>query len=283
MSSHTSLTLRKIKNKSFFILILALTLLGMIPLFLIFSFIFKQGFPLISWEFLSTPALNSQGQSGGIWNAIAGTLIIIGIATLIAVPQGILIGTYLAEYSNTKLAKFTGLMVDILQGIPSIVIGVICWAFIVKPMESFSALSASIALALIMTPLIVKSTEETLKLLPLGLKFGSLALGAPYWKTIIKVVLPAGISGISNGVLLAIARVTGETAPLLFTALGSRFTQYSLFKEIEALPLLVYNYARDPDTQIQGQAWGAALVLLSLVLGLNLISKFLIRKWKWNQ
>jgi phosphate transport system permease protein len=273
---------RQRSNLVFRTLVFIFCLMGLLPLFMIFSFIFKQGITQINWEFISSPAMG-EGDSRGIYHSIVGTFIIISVATLMSVPFSIGVGTYLAENKKTTLAKWTRLSIDILQGIPSIVIGILCWALLVKTAQSFSALSASVALGIMMIPLVAKSTEETIRLLPSNLKHGSLALGAPYWKSMIYVVLPAGSSGIVNGVLLAVARITGETAPLLFTALGSNFTQYSLFGEMSALPLTVYNYARDPDPAIQQQAWGAALVLLSMVLISNLSAKILIRKWKWRR
>ncbi len=273
---------RQRKNFIFKVAVIALCFLARLPLFFIFAFIFKQGISSISWDFISTPAVSDNGVKGGIFNAIVGTITIVGIATLIAVPFGVLIGVFLSEYKTSRMAKLTGLCVEILHSIPSIVVGIACWAWIVKTSGQFSALSGGIALAIMMLSVLIRSTEETLKLLPISLKEGSLALGAPYWKTIILVILPAGMSGIVNGILLSVARVTGETAPLLFTALGSRFTNYNIFKEMEALPLMIYNYARDPDELIQSQAWGAAFVLLVMILAMNLFSKFLARKWKWQ-
>jgi phosphate transport system permease protein len=273
---------RERKNFIFKAMVALFCSIAMLPLFFIFGFIFKQGISAISWDFVMTPAVSDTGIEGGIFNAIIGTVIIVGLAALISIPFGVLLGAFLSEYKHSKLAKFTGLAVEILHGIPSIVVGIVCWAWIVNTTGQFSALSGSLALGMMMLPVLIRSTEETLKLLPSSLKEGSLALGAPYWKTILLVVLPAGLSGIVNGVLLAIARVTGETAPLLFTALGSRFTNYSIFKEMEALPLLIYNYARDPDESFHTQAWGAAFVLLIMILGMNIFSKFLTRKWKWN-
>lgn len=273
---------RERKNAIFKTVVILLCIMAMLPLFFIFGFIFKQGISAISWDFISTPAVSDTGIKGGVYNAIVGTTIVVGLAALISIPFGVLLGTFLSEYKHSKLAKFTGLAVEILHGIPSIVVGIVCWSWIVRTTGSFSALSGGIALGIMMLPVLIRSTEETLKLLPSSLKEGSLALGAPYWKTIVLVVLPAGVSGIVNGILLSIARVTGETAPLLFTALGSRFTNYSIFKEMEALPLLIYNYARDPDESLHVQAWGAAFVLLVMILGMNLFSKFLARKWKWQ-
>ena len=172
------------------------------------------------------------------------------------------------------------LCVEVLQGIPSIVIGIIAYIWVVKPMGTFSALSGGAALAIMMLPVIVRSTEETLNLIPDTLREASLSLGVPYYSTVLKVVLPAGISGILTGILLSVARIAGETAPLLFTAFGSPFMNYNLLKPINSLPLLIFNYATSPYPEWHSLAWGASLVLVTFVLAANIISKMFSRKWK---
>ena len=167
-----------------------------------------------------------------------------------------------------------------LQGITSIFIGIIVYAWIVVPMKSPSALSGGVALGIMMLPVIIRSTEETLKLIPDSLREASLALGVPYFRTILKVILPAGISGIATGILLSVARIAGETAPLLFTAFGSNFMNANILKPIASIPLVIFNYATSPYNELISFAWGASFVLAVLVLGLNLIAKLVARKWK---
>ncbi|MBC7189484.1 phosphate ABC transporter permease PstA, partial [Candidatus Aerophobetes bacterium] len=197
-----------------------------------------------------------------------------------AVPLGVLAGIYLSEHKKGKLSYLARLCVEILQGIPSIVIGIIAYLWIVVPMRTFSALSGGIALGIMMLPVIVRTTEETLKMIPDTLKEASLALGVPYARTITKVIVPAGLSGIITGVLISIARIAGETAPLLFTAFGNPFMNLNIFKPVNSLPLLIFNYATSPYTEWHKVAWGASFVLVVIVLSLNLITKMVARKWK---
>ena len=252
----------------------------MLPMILILFFIAKNGIAAIDWNFLTRLPAPVGETGGGISNAIVGTTILVLISCVIAVPLGVLIGIYLAENRKGKLAGLSRLSVETLMGIPSIVIGIIAYVWFVVPAGSFSALSGGIALSIIMLPVVVMSTEETLKLVPDSLKEASLALGVSYPRTIMKVVLPAGVSGIFTGILLGIARVAGETAPLLFTAFGCPFMQVNVFKPVNSLPMTVFNYATSPYPEWHTLAWGAALVLLALVLALNLIAKFGLNKWK---
>ena len=217
---------------------------------------------------------------GGIANAMVGSLLIVFVAALIAVPFGILGGIYLSEHKNSRLAGWSRLAVDVLQGTPSIVIGIVIYFWVVKPSGGFSAISGSIALAIIMLPIVVRSTEETLNLLPSSLKEAGLALGMPYHKVILRLVVPCGFSGILSGVMLSIARIAGETAPLLFTAFGSPFISTHLLKPMQSLPLLIFNYSTSPYEEWHDLAWGASLILLMWVLLLNITTKLITRKWK---
>jgi phosphate transport system permease protein len=217
---------------------------------------------------------------GGISNALIGTAILIVISCVFAVPLGVFAGIYLSEHKRGRLSYLVRLCVEILQGTPSIVIGIIAYLWIVIQMGSFSALSGGIALGIMMLPIIVKTTEETLKLIPQSLKEASLALGVPYSKTILKIVIPAGISGIATGILLSVARIAGETAPLLFTAFGSPFMNFNVFKPINSLPLLIFNYTTSPYPEWHSLAWGASFILVAFVLVLNLIARMVVRKWK---
>jgi len=271
---------RILKDKLFKTFVIFLSVVSILPLLFILFYIIKNGIAVVNWQFLTQLPKPVGEIGGGISNALVGTGILILISFLISVPLGIFAGIYLSEQREKKLASFARLCVEILQGIPSIVIGIIAYTWIVLPMGRFSAFSGGIALGIMMLPVVVRTTEETLKLIPYELKEASFALGVSYHKTILKVILPAGMSGIITGVLLSIARITGETAPLLFTAFGSPFMNFNIFKPINALPLLIFNYATSPYPEWHSIAWGASFVLVVFVLTLNLITKMVSKKWK---
>lgn len=271
---------RNKKNRFFKGIIIAGTLIATIPLLLILFYIFKQGASAINWHFLTQLPKPVGESGGGVANALIGSILILLVSCLLAIPIGIVVGIYLSEDKNSRLAYYCRLAVDVLQGIPSIVIGIIIYEWVVKPMGGFSALSGSIALSLMMLPSIIKSTEETLKLLPDTLKESSLALGVPYYKTILKVIVPTGLSGITTGIILSIARVIGETAPLLFTAFGNPFISTNIFKPMSSLPLIIFNYATSPYEDWHQLAWGASMLLILMILILNIITKIVQRKWK---
>lgn len=263
--------------KSFIIL---LTICSILPLFFIFFFITSKGISVINWNFIIQLPKPVGELGGGISNALIGTFILVTIACTISIPFGVLGGIFLAENRKGKLAVIVRLGVEILQGIPSIVIGIIAYLWLVVPLGSFSALSGGVALALMMLPVIIMTTEETLKLIPDSLREASLALGVSYPRTVLKVILPAGLSGIITGILLGIARIAGETAPLLFTAFGSPFMNFNILKPINSLPLMIFNYASSPYPEWHQLAWGASFILIILILGLNLITKLATKKWK---
>jgi len=260
--------------------IIMLTILSTVPLLLILFYIIKQGISSINWDFFINLPKPVGEKGGGIINALIGSGIIVFFASLIAIPFGALVGLYLSEYNRDKLAYWVGLCVDVLQGIPSIVLGIIIYLWVVKPTGHFSALSGSIALAIMMLPPIIKSTEETLKLIPGTIKEASLALGVPYYKTILRIILPMGLSGILSGSLLSISRVAGETAPLLFTAFGNPFINTNILKPMSSLPLLIFNYAGSAYEDWHKLAWGASFVLIMMILFLNIVTKILERRWK---
>jgi phosphate transport system permease protein len=249
-------------------------------MFFILFFIVRKGISVVDWTFLTHLPKPVGEIGGGISNAIIGTLLLIVISTALSVPVGVFAGIFLCEYRKGRFAYFVKLAIEILQGIPSIVIGIIAYIWVVLPMGSFSGLSGGVALGLMMLPVIITSTEETLKLIPDGFREASLALGVSYPRTILKVVIPAGLSGILTGILLSIARVTGETAPLLFTAFGSPFMNSNILKPLNTLPLMIFNYATSPYPEWHTLAWGASFLLIVLVLGLNLFTKVVTRKWK---
>lgn len=268
------------KSKGFRALTFVLAFACMIPLAAILFFIIKAGITRINFHFLVNIPRPVGEKGGGIANALLGSVIIIALASLIAIPIGILGGIYLSENRKGRLAYWCRLSVDILQGIPSIVIGIIAYFWLVKPLGGFSALSGSVALAIMMLPVIVRSTEETLKMLPPSLKEAAFALGMPFHRVIFKVIVPVGISGILSGVMLSIARITGETAPLLFTAFGNPYLSADVTAPMQSLPLLIFNYATSPYNDWHDLAWGASLILLMWVLFLNIFTKLISAKWK---
>jgi len=250
-----------------------------IPLILIIIYIFREGITKINWAFLTQIPKPVGEAGGGIVNALIGSILIVLTASVIAIPIGILCGIYLSENKTGRLAYWARLSVDVLQGVPSIVIGIVVYFWVVKPIGTFSALSGSVALAIMMLPILIRSTEETLKMIPFSLKEAGLALGLPYHKVILKVIVPCGVSGILSGVMLSIARIAGETAPLLFTAFGNPYLNTNLAKPMQSLPLMIFNYATSPYDEWHDMAWGAALILLFTVLSLNIITKLITRRW----
>ncbi|MCL5408686.1 MAG: phosphate ABC transporter permease PstA [Candidatus Omnitrophica bacterium] len=271
---------RTLKDKIFRYIIIGLSFISVIPLVFILGYILKNGISSITPGFFTHLPKPVGEKGGGISNAIVGTFMIVIIASVISIPVGIISGVFLSENRKSRLAEIVRISTDILQGIPSIVIGIIAYIWVVKSMGGFSALSGGVALAIMMLPVIIKSTEETLNLVPDHLKEASLALGVPYYRTILKVILPAGISGIVTGILLGVARVAGETAPLLFTAFGNPFMNLNVLKPVNSLPLLIFNYVMSPYNDWHKIAWGAALVLIVLILILNIVAKVVIKKWK---
>jgi phosphate transport system permease protein len=268
------------KSIGFQLLTIALSFMCVIPLIAILVYIIRAGITKINWHFLVNVPKPVGEAGGGIANALLGSVIIIAMAAAMAIPIGILCGVYLSENRKSRLAYWCRLSVDILQGVPSIVIGIVVYFWLVKPLGGFSALSGSAALAIMMLPIVIRSTEETLKLLPDSLKEAAYALGMPFQRVIFKVIIPCGISGILSGVMLSIARITGETAPLLFTAFGNPYLSTNITKPMQSLPLLIFNYATSPYNDWLDLAWGASLILLMWVLLLNIFTKLITRKWK---
>lgn len=246
-------------------------------LVLILGYISFQGLSSLSWQFLvQTP--KPVGEGGGIGNAIVGSLILLGLASLVGIPLGIAIGTYLAELGSGWFGTIVRFVADAMIGIPSIVFGVFVYALVVLQMGYFSTLAGSIALALIMIPIVTRTTEEIVKLVPKSMREGALALGAPEWRVTWDIVLPAAKTGIATGAMLAVARVLGETAPLLFTAFGSRFYNIYLDEPMASMPVQIYNYAISPFEEWHAKAWAATLVLITLILVINIIVRYTTRK-----
>ncbi len=276
--SLNDIQLRLAKNSIFKVSIIVIGSLIIIPLVAILVFITYQGISVIDWEFLTTPKRLLSEGGGGIAHSLVGTLILIIIAVIASVPIGIASGIYLSEHPKGKFSSVLRTTVELFQGVPSIIIGLVGYLWLVITMGKPTALAGGLTLALMMFPLVIRSTEETLKLVPHTLKEASLALGVPYYKTLLKIVLPTGLSGIVTGILLGIGRIAGETAPLLFTVFGNQVISLNLKKPIDALPLLIYNYATGPSAELHSIAWGASFVLVVFVLLLNLITRIAISR-----
>ena len=272
---------RQFKDKLMQIGALTCAILVVTPLVLVFYHLVKLGFSSINWAFF-TQLPKAVGESGGgMGNAIVGTFILLGQAAVIGVPVGVLGGVYLSEYGTRSINWWIRFAADILNGVPSIVWGLVVYALVVVPMHGFSALAGGIVLGLMMIPLVMRTTEEVLHLVPSGYREAALALGVSKWKMVLQIVVRTALKGIVTGVLLAVARVAGETAPLLFTALGNSIWAQKLTQPIAALPLQIFNYAMSPYDDWHRQAWAAALVLLLLVLFINIGVRFLTRdRWK---
>lgn len=268
---------RKTKSNIILILCVLMALLTILPLLYIFIYTTASGFKFLSLDFIMEMPKPVGETGGGMANAIVGTLILIGISSVIGIPVGILAGIYVAEYSGGLFSNFIKFVTDVLSGIPSIVIGIFAYTIVVMPMGGFSALSGGIALGIIMIPTVIRITEEMLKLVPQSIREASLALGISRWKTTLNIVLKTAMSGIITGILLAIARIAGETAPLLFTAFGNQYFSTALDEPIASLPIQIYNYAKSPYTDWHEQAWAGALILILLVFIINLVVRLFTR------
>lgn len=267
---------RKILNKLMTVLIIVTVVLAVIPLLLILGDVFIRGAPAISIGFLTKLPTAPNVPGGGIANAIVGSFTMVGIASLISVPIGIGAGIFFSEWSSSKLSTVSGFMNDVLTGFPSIVLGLFVFVVIVLSTKQFSAFAAGVALSFVMLPIIARTTSESLKLVPTTLREASLALGIPRWKTVLRIVISTGKNGLLTGILLAVARATGETAPILLTASTSVYFAKSIFQPTASLTVLIYNYGTSASRIWQTQAWGAALVLILIMLGLNLLVKFTV-------
>lgn len=265
-----------------------LAALTCVPLLAILGEVFVRGIGQLSWDFLTEPtptaykamqAANAGERiPGGIANGIIGTMLMLLMAVAAAVPVGIMCGVYLAENVKSRFAQAVSYLTDLLQGTPSVIIGIVTYIWVVVPMHGYSAFAGSVALFVMMLPLIIRSTEETMKILPASLKEAALALGGSNARVVFRVLLPSAFGGIFTGVLLAVSRVIGETAPLMFTALGCSMIRWDVDKPVAAVPLLIWEFFNDPN--LQSLVWGASLFLLLFVLILNITAKRIARKWK---
>jgi phosphate transport system permease protein len=284
-----NLNLRRIKNNAFKSAVVVLSVVTISPIVLIIYELIAKGIKQISFDFiLKTPPdtfeamtalANGETIPGGIVNGITGTLFMVIMASAIAIPVGVVTGIFLYENQNKPLANLTRNVSDILQGVPSIVLGLIAYIWIVKPVtHGFSALAGSVSLSIMMLPMIVRSTEETLKMIPQTIKEAALALGVPYYKVILRVLVPTGFSGLLTGILLSISRILGETAPLMLTALGSSAINLNIAKPTSAVPLLIWEFYNDPN--MVDLIWSSSLLLMAMVLSLNIISKRIVARTK---
>ncbi|HTT76203.1 MAG TPA: phosphate ABC transporter permease PstA [Candidatus Binataceae bacterium] len=261
---------RQLKSKLMVGLTIGATVLALIPLFLVLGYLLSKGFTSLNWNFFTKMPAPVGQAGGGMANAIVGTLWLVGIASMIGVPIGVASGIYMAGNQGGYIATTVRFAADVMMGIPTIVVGIFVYEIVVRPFGGFSTLAGSIALAIIMVPLVARTSEEMILLVPNELREAALALGVPHWRTNLLVVTRTAMSGIATGVILAVARVAGETAPLLFTAFGNRFWSTSLFRPISSLTVQVYTYAISPFADWQRQAWAGALVLTAIVLALEL-------------
>ena len=268
---------RNFKNVFMQTLTFACAILVVTPLLLVFYHLIKEGFSSINLAFFTQLPKPVGEAGGGMGNAIVGTFILLAQAAVIGVPVGVLGGVFLSEYGGTKLNWAIRFAADILNGVPSITWGIVVYALMVVPMHGFSALAGGVVLGMMMIPLVMRTTEEVLQLVPGGYSEAALALGISKWKTIVQIVIRTALKGIVTGVLLALARVAGETAPLLFTALGNRFWAHNLTEPIAAMPLQIFAYAISPYDDWHRQAWAGALVLILLVTAVNITVRVLTR------
>ena len=281
MQSKLFLYKKRIINRLMISLTVAAALAAIIPLVFIFYYTISKGITHLNIDFFLEMPKPVGETGGGMANAIVGTLMMLGIGGVLGIPIGIMTGIYLSEFGNNKFGFVVRFLTDVLSGVPSIVVGVVVYTLVVIPMKHFSALAGGIALGILMIPTITRTTEEMIKLVPHSLREAGLALGIPKWKTTLAIILKTAWKGIATGVLLGLSRSAGETAPLLFTALGNRFWSTSVGQPIASLTVYIYDYAKSPFEDWNNQAWTAALVLILLISILSLVFKIVTRS-KYN-
>ncbi len=267
---------RKAKNVFFLGTLYFSATLAVLFLGTIFGYVVMKGIPGIHLTFLTELPKPVGEPGGGMANALWGSFELVLFASILGILWGVMVGVYLSEYGRDRFASSVRFATELLSSVPSIVIGVFVYVVLVRPLKTFSTLAGSVALAILMVPTIARTTEEILKMMPVLYREAGLALGIPRWKVILKIVVQGSLPGIATGVILAIARAAGETAPLLFTALNNRFWQYSLFEPIASLPVQIYTYAISPFEEWHTQAWAGAMLLVFLVFILNLTTRILI-------
>jgi phosphate transport system permease protein len=269
---------RHLVSRLMTIVVILLSFTAVLALVLILGNLVAKGASSIDWAFFTKSPVPAGQTGGGVANAIAGTGIIVGLAALIGVPIGVGVGMYLAEYGSGRLGFLVRFIADVLNGTPSIVIGIVGWTFLVKPMGRFSALAGGASLAILMVPMLARTTEEMVRLVPHSLREAALALGYPRWRTSLKIVARTALGGIVTGCLVGIARIAGETAPLLFTALGNLNFSLSVTQPMQTLSLQIYVYATGPFDEWHRLAWASALVLMGLVLVISIAARWFTRQ-----
>ncbi len=269
--------LRRLVSNAMVGLMVLAVIVAVLPLTFILLNLVVKGAGSLSLAFFTRVPVPAGEAGGGVANAIVGTLLIVGVASLIGVPFGVGAGIFCAEYPGTRLAKITRFLSDVMNGTPSIVVGVFAWTLIVARQKHFSGLAGSCALAMLMVPMVMRTTEELIKLVPHSLREAALALGYPRWRTSVAIVLRTALPGIVTGTLLSVARVAGETAPLLLTALGSQYLTFNIDAPMAALPLTVFQYSIGPYEEWHQFAWAAALVLIVVVLVLSVGARLATR------
>jgi len=274
----TVLAWRKGKSAGMTLLMALFTMAVLIPLVLISIHIIKMGFSSINLDFFTQIPKPTGETGGGMANGLAGSAILIVLASTLGIPVGIFGAIYLTEYGGGRFSDLIRFCADVLSGIPSIITGMVAYTLLVVPLKGFSALAGAFALSLIMIPIVLRTTEEQLKLVPGTLREASLALGIPLWRTTLKVTLRSALTGVITGILLSIARVAGETAPLLFTALGNQFWSRKLTEPIAAMPLQIFSFAISPYDDWHRLAWAGALVLVTIMFGLSLAARYFGRR-----
>jgi phosphate transport system permease protein len=281
MASSLALSSRDRRRRGFNLVMLSLTgvaaVLTVVPLALIFFHLIRAGFGSLNLAFFTELPPVPGESGGGVGNGILGTLMLVGLAGLLGLPLAVGAGVFLAEGGNSRFATLVRFVADVMNGIPSIVVGIFVWAWVVLTMGHFSLLAGAIALGIMLLPMVTRTTEEMVRLVPPELREGGLALGFTRWRTTLGIILPAARSGILTGILVALARVAGETAPLLFTAFGASFWEWRPNQPVDALPLQIFRFAISPYDQWHRLAWSGSLVLILLVLAMSLGARFLIR------
>ena len=273
---HTTSLRRRLSNWIALGLITLAALIVTVPLFLILATVVVRGLGALNWAFLTQIPKPIGEEGGGMGNAIAGSILLLGYASLIGVPLGIGAGVFLAEYGRNKFGNVVRFTADALNGVPSVVIGMTAWALVVVPQKHFSMLAGSVALGIMMIPVISRTTEEVLLLVPQSIREAALGLGIPKWRTILSVVLRTASAGIVTSIMLAFARIAGESAPLMFTAFGNEFWSMNPNQPVASLPLQIYKYAIQPYEQAHAQAWTAALVLISMIVVTVTFFRFIV-------
>ena len=269
---------RKITNYIWLTLLSSLALVAIAPLFFIFAYVIYQGAAGLSFEFFTELPKPMGETGGGMVNAITGSAVLIGLASLIGIPWGIGAGIYLSEYKEGWTGRLLRFSTDLLTSVPSIIVGLFAYAILVKPFKGYSAYAGGVALAIIMIPIVARTTEEILKLMPTHIREAGLALGIPRWRVILRIVLPGSLGGVLTGVMLAIARITGETAPLLFTAFSNNFGFRGLSQPTASMPVQIFNFATSHDEIWRQQAWTGALLLVLFIFALNFGTRLLLTR-----